>query len=33
MFFTLWALVQYRLGHFNLFVEDLSKILKGKKII
>jgi len=32
MFFALWALVQYRLGYFNLFVEDLSKILKSKKI-
>ena len=32
MFFALWALVQYRRGHFNLCVEDLRKILKGKKI-
>ena len=32
MFFALWALVQYRLGHFNLFIGDLKKIFKGEKI-
>ena len=32
MFFVLWAFVQYRLGHFDLFFEDVKEILKGKKV-
>ena len=28
VFFALWALVGYRLGHFNMFAEDVRKILK-----
>jgi hypothetical protein len=30
VFFALWALVGYRLGHFNMFAEDLRKILKRR---
>lgn len=29
VFFALWAFTGYRLGHFNMFAEDLRKILKG----
>jgi hypothetical protein len=32
LFFALWALVQYRLGHFDTFVKDLDKMFKGKKL-
>jgi hypothetical protein len=32
MFFVLWGFVQYRLGHFDLFFEDVKEILKGKKV-
>lgn len=32
VFFLLWAFVQYRLGHFDSFIEDLRKILKSKKV-
>ena len=32
LFFVLWAFVQYRLGHFDSFIKDLSKMFKAKKI-
>lgn len=32
VFFMLWSFVQYRLGHFDMFVQDLSKLIKGKRI-
>jgi hypothetical protein len=32
LFFVLWAFVQYRLGHFDLFFDDLSMLLKSKKV-
>jgi len=28
----LWAFVQYRLGHFDSFVKDLSNVFKAKKL-
>jgi hypothetical protein len=31
-FFVLWAFVQYRLGYFDLFFEDLNDLLKTKKV-
>ena len=31
LFFMLWAFVQYRLGHFDSFVKDLSNVFKAKK--
>ena len=30
VFFFLWALVQYRLGRFDMFIDDLRLITKGK---
>ena len=32
VFFALWAFVQYRLGHFDTFVGELSELFKGKKV-
>jgi len=32
LFFVLWSFVQYRLGHFDSFIQDLSQLLKNKKI-
>src|SRR5210317_2185110 len=32
LFFALWAFVQYRLGHFDMFIKDLSKMFKAKKL-
>lgn len=32
LFFVLWSFVQYRLGHFDSFIRDLSQLLKNKKI-
>jgi len=32
LFFMLWAFVQYRLGHFDSFVKDLSNVFKAKKL-
>lgn len=29
LFFFLWAFVGFRLGHFEMFMDDLRKILKG----
>ena len=31
IFFFLWFFVQYRLGHFNRFVEELGNVYKVKK--
>jgi hypothetical protein len=30
IFFFLWALVQYRLGRFDMFIDDLRTIMSGK---
>jgi hypothetical protein len=30
VFFALWALVQYRLGRFDMFINDLRLLMKGK---
>ena len=30
IFFFLWTLVQYRLGRFDTFIDDLRLIVKGK---
>tara|TARA_B100000287_G_scaffold14995_1_gene15161 strand:- start:6995 stop:7204 length:210 start_codon:yes stop_codon:yes gene_type:complete len=30
VFFVLWALVQYRLGRFDMFVDDLRSLASGK---
>jgi len=30
VFFFLWAIVQYRLGRFDTFIDDLRLIMKGK---
>ena len=30
VFFFLWALVQYRLGRFDMFIDDLRLVMKGK---
>src|SRR5210317_2276521 len=30
VFFFLWALVQYRLGRFDMFINDLRLLMKGK---
>ena len=30
VFFFLWAIVQYRLGRFDTFIDDLRFIMKGK---
>lgn len=32
LFFALWSFVQYRLGHFDSFIKDLSKVFKAKKL-
>jgi len=32
LFFALWAFVQYRLGHFDMFIKDISKMFKAKKL-
>jgi len=32
LFFALWALVQFRLGNFNHFTQDLSNLIKGIKV-
>ena len=32
LFFVLWAFVGYRLGHFDIFFDDLRDLLKGKKV-
>jgi len=32
LFFALWALVQYRLGHFDTFTKDLNELIKSKRI-
>jgi hypothetical protein len=30
VFFALWALVQYRLGRFDMFIDDLRLLMSGK---
>ena len=30
VFFFLWALVQYRLGRFDMFIDDLRTVMSGK---
>jgi hypothetical protein len=30
VFFFLWALVQYRLGRFDMFIDDLRDLMSGK---
>ena len=30
IFFFLWAVVQYRLGRFNVFIDDLRLVFSGK---
>jgi hypothetical protein len=30
LFFFLWALVQYRLGRFDMFIDDLRDLMSGK---
>jgi|TARA_B100000902_G_scaffold333943_1_gene332781 hypothetical protein len=30
VFFFLWALVQYRLGRFDMFIDDLRLLASGK---
>jgi hypothetical protein len=29
VFFILWAFVQYRLGHFDMIIKDVTKTLAG----
>jgi hypothetical protein len=30
VFFTLWGLVQYRLGRFDMFIDDFKDLVSGK---
>ena len=30
VFFMLWAFVQYRLGRFDIFIDDLKTLMKGE---
>lgn len=32
VFFVLWGIVQYRLGHFDNIIRDVFKVWDGKKI-
>ena len=32
VFFVLWGIVQYRLGHFDSMIRDVFKVWDGKKI-
>jgi hypothetical protein len=32
VFFVLWGIVQYRLGHFDNMIRDVFKVWDGKKI-
>ena len=32
VFFVLWGIVQYRLGYFDNIINDIFKVLDGKKI-
>ena len=32
IFFFLWAVVQYRLGRFNVFIDDLRLMFSGKTL-
>ena len=32
VFFALWGFVQYRLGRFDMFIDDFKDLMTGKRI-